>query len=270
MDRHGYRLIARDPADVDTDVDVDASADVDDTQKESENAKGHTVLDPKRPRVLLGSKRAWNPSVRDALDRRYIIDGNIVTRAKLVRHELGTIVRETHCQGVTPEQTLSRILQDIRNTGDIIFLLPGYYMRNTPVLSLKEKEYRKYRSKVERAFNKAAINYIKNNKKKTQGVKYEFNVPVIGCTHNGYQLYVDVLFQKLDKQCGVELDGVQHSRAVDLFGGVEGLKKQRILDKAKDQCFIKANQPLVRIGWLDHNEKKMYEWIGKIFDKYLS
>lgn len=72
--------------------------------------------------------RTWSDSVLDAMRRRAIAstDG-LVYRNDLLRHELNRIVHETSSMGKTPGQTLSRILQDLRDEGAIEFVHKGTY-----------------------------------------------------------------------------------------------------------------------------------------------
>ena len=72
--------------------------------------------------------RAWRDSVLDAIRRRAItsVDG-LVHRDELLQHELDRIVRETGSVGQTPAQTLSRILQDLRDEREIEFVRKGTY-----------------------------------------------------------------------------------------------------------------------------------------------
>ena len=49
------------------------------------------------------------------------------SREELIEHELERIVEETRSAGSTPHQTLSRVLQDLRDDGQIEFLAPGEY-----------------------------------------------------------------------------------------------------------------------------------------------
>jgi putative restriction endonuclease len=49
------------------------------------------------------------------------------SRQELIDHELDRIVEETRSDGRTPHQTLSRVLQELRDDGQIEFLAPGEY-----------------------------------------------------------------------------------------------------------------------------------------------
>lgn len=70
----------------------------------------------------------WSDAVEIAVRRlasRH--DSREFTRAQLIEEELGRIVRETGSRGATPEMTLSRELQELRDRGDIEFVSPGHY-----------------------------------------------------------------------------------------------------------------------------------------------
>lgn len=70
----------------------------------------------------------WRESVAAALNR--VAGGfmsRLITRRELIHHELPRIIHETRSTGKTPEQTLSRILQEIRDDGQIEFVGDGEY-----------------------------------------------------------------------------------------------------------------------------------------------
>lgn len=67
----------------------------------------------------------WRKAVWEAVQRR--ATNGYVTRADLIEHELEKIVREVGSRGRTPNQTLSRELQELRDTGVLIFDGEGRY-----------------------------------------------------------------------------------------------------------------------------------------------
>lgn len=67
----------------------------------------------------------WRQAVWGAVQRR--ATNGSVTRAELIEFELDHIVREVGSKGATPHQTLSRELQDLRDTGVLIFDGEGRY-----------------------------------------------------------------------------------------------------------------------------------------------
>ncbi len=71
----------------------------------------------------------WRESVRAALERYVARHGSVlVTRQHFIVEELSRIVAETRSQGQTPEQTLSRVLQELRDEGLLAFLGDGRYL----------------------------------------------------------------------------------------------------------------------------------------------
>jgi hypothetical protein len=72
--------------------------------------------------------RKWRDSVLDAMRRRAAADpDSLVHRDELIRHELDQIVAETQSHGSTPDQTLSFVLQELREEGMIEFIDRGTY-----------------------------------------------------------------------------------------------------------------------------------------------
>lgn len=70
----------------------------------------------------------WSDSVRLAVRRLAARQESAdFSRQQLIDEELGRIVRETGSRGATPEMTLSRELQELRDQGEIEFVAPGQY-----------------------------------------------------------------------------------------------------------------------------------------------
>lgn len=70
----------------------------------------------------------WSEVVEIAVRRLAARHGTAeITRQQIIDEELNRIVRETGSRGATPEMTLSRELQQLRDRGEIAFLEPGKY-----------------------------------------------------------------------------------------------------------------------------------------------
>lgn len=67
----------------------------------------------------------WRQAVWEAVQRR--ASGGAITRAELIEFELDQIIAEVGSKGATPHQTLSRELQELRDTGVLIFDGEGRY-----------------------------------------------------------------------------------------------------------------------------------------------
>lgn len=71
----------------------------------------------------------WPTSVLSAIKRECDRNGSArFSRQPLIDHELDQIVSETNSAGATPAQTLSRILQTLRDRGQIQFVGGGDYL----------------------------------------------------------------------------------------------------------------------------------------------
>jgi hypothetical protein len=76
----------------------------------------------------------WASAVKRALWRSHLRSGSLVVkRQALISEELSIIIAETRTSGATPEQTLSRILQELREGGFVEFIDNGTY-RILPLL----------------------------------------------------------------------------------------------------------------------------------------
>ena len=72
--------------------------------------------------------KTWLDSVRDAAQRICSSkNSRRFTNQQLLQFELDQIVEETDSQGKTPERTLSRVLQELRDMGEVEFLDKGVY-----------------------------------------------------------------------------------------------------------------------------------------------
>ncbi|MEO6152312.1 MAG: HNH endonuclease [Croceibacterium sp.] len=82
----------------------------------------------------------WSEAVEDAVRRLAARNGNAeFTRQTLIDAELARIVSETGSTGKTPEMTLSRELQQLRDAGEISFVGSGTYRLRELPLSITEQ-----------------------------------------------------------------------------------------------------------------------------------
>lgn len=72
----------------------------------------------------------WSYAVEDAIIRLCKAkNSDYFTRQELIEKELKQIVIDTCSRGLAPTQTLSRILQDLRDAGEIEFVSRGVYRK---------------------------------------------------------------------------------------------------------------------------------------------
>jgi hypothetical protein len=83
----------------------------------------------------------WLEAVRAALRRcstRH--NSRLVSRSDLINEELPQVVTDTASSGATPHQTLSRILQKIRDLGELEFIGPGMYLLLDQPIDVEQEE----------------------------------------------------------------------------------------------------------------------------------
>jgi hypothetical protein len=69
----------------------------------------------------------WRDAVWDAVRRLARTTGQSFTREQLIAQEMANIVRDTGSTGATTGQTLSRVLQELRDDGLLLFDARGRY-----------------------------------------------------------------------------------------------------------------------------------------------
>jgi DNA-binding transcriptional regulator YhcF (GntR family) len=88
--------------------------------------------------------KLWKTAVFEAL-QRYVIRNNTVqiARSLLIEQELGTIVAVTQSAGKTPEQTISRVLQELRDEGVLFFSesAGGSYVFNSQKIEASKEDF---------------------------------------------------------------------------------------------------------------------------------
>jgi putative restriction endonuclease len=74
------------------------------------------------------AEKDWSEAVEDAVRRHAASTGSSTfTRRALIEAELSRIVDETGSSGATPDMTLSRELQELRDEGVLEFVERGTY-----------------------------------------------------------------------------------------------------------------------------------------------
>lgn len=74
------------------------------------------------------ARTTWKEAVASAI-RRHVLENQSdeFTRQSLIDRELSNIITEVHRSGETPTQTLSRVLQELRDEGALEFIAKGSY-----------------------------------------------------------------------------------------------------------------------------------------------
>lgn len=83
----------------------------------------------------------WREAVAEALQRYSSRHATkYIRRQELIQEELDRIIQDTDSHGETPHQTLSRILQELRDAGELYFLGDGNYVLATEPISIEQED----------------------------------------------------------------------------------------------------------------------------------
>lgn len=172
-----------------------------------------------------------------------------LTLKSLIRTHLQDIVRYNGSIGKTPDRTLCRTLQELRDLGLLTFVIPGLYKVNHS--SRYVNLCREYGSKGEMLVSKILK---KNN------IHFEREKRFEGMKHRSY-LRLD--FYLPEYRIGIEYDGEQHFKEVSIWGGKEGLENTKWRDGIKDEYCRNNNIILLRFNRLSESiiEKKILKTI---------
>ena len=69
----------------------------------------------------------WRDAVWGAVQRQATLEGGAFTREQLIEQQIVQVKEDTGSTGVTPAQTMSRVLQELRDEGVVIFDGNGRY-----------------------------------------------------------------------------------------------------------------------------------------------
>lgn len=189
----------------------------------------------------------------------------LFTNQNLIKNRLAKIVEEVGSKGKTPQKTMSRILQELRDENLILFISPGIYQLKNNVtmenLIKKEKGISSGEKYISNILSKMNIKFIREKTFK--------DLRRIGF------LRFDFYFKSENREFVIEYDGIQHSKPIKFFGGEEGYKDLKFRDNLKEKYCIEKNIHLIRIDNSNKKEaksiikKKLRETKGKnitIFD----
>lgn len=164
----------------------------------------------------------------------------VFERQALHKNHLHMMSRIVESQGKTPDKTLDRTMQDLRDAGIVDFVRGGVYrliVDRGEALRLLTKMDEKRSSKGER--------FMANLLEKL-GVKFEREVSFRDKRANG-RLRFDFYFVINDHKYAVECDGRQHTYAVEHFGGIPSMIGCNIRDKIKNMHAVENDIRLIRV-----------------------
>jgi hypothetical protein len=185
----------------------------------------------------MSDKQNWEAVVYELIKETFY--DKQFTRKELIAECMDKIIKSTNSVGATPNQTLSRILQVIRDRGYLTFYGKGLYQLTSIGLSTKYlglPNRSRGEKMVAEILNELDINF-----------KEQIRVNINPEHLKSYYLIFDFRFTHNNTEYAVEFDGAQHIRPVNWFGGESAFKRQVIRDKRKDRYCRAKNITMIRV-----------------------
>jgi hypothetical protein len=167
------------------------------------------------------------------------------TNKNLIKNRLPKIIEETECKGKTPQYTMSRTLQELRDDNLIQFIKPGIYKLNKGTMeNLIQKTKGISKGEIFIGNILKELNIPFTREKKFSDLRYKSF------------LRFDFYFRVKNIEFVLEFDGRQHMLPIDFFGGQEAYDNLKIRDDIKEKYCIEKNIELIRINDKNKNYAK--------------
>lgn len=184
----------------------------------------------------MNSKKTWETAVYESCLLEADINSKIFTRKNLIKNRLNYIINKTCSVGTTPSQTMSRTLQLLRDFGLVKFISKGTYelTKSTMETAIFNK------NKMSRG--EKLIKHILDD----MGIQYKQEVIYPDLKYKSY-LRFDFEITYKSRKFIIEVDGVQHERPVEFFGGIEKFAILKQCDEIKNNYCLQRNIPILRL-----------------------
>lgn len=161
------------------------------------------------------------------------------------------MVALTKSVGKTPDKTLDRTMQDLRDAGIIAFVKPGVYriLVDQGEVAKLLSEYAKSKVSAGERFMARLLTRL--------GIKYQTEYSFRDYRAVG-RLRFDFYFEIANQKYAIECDGRQHQFACEHFGGIPQMIGQNIRDKVKNAYAAENGIILLRLrNSLDPDTKEL-------------
>lgn len=186
----------------------------------------------------MAPSKTWALATLEACLREADPKTGQLQRQNIIHNHLSQIVTATQSRGKTPSQTLSRILQDLRNYGFLKFVKKGVYeLQPYTIDQCALVQPTNKISKGERLVKSLL---------RSLGINFEREKTFQDLKHKGF-LRFDFYFEIDGRGFAIEFDGEQHRRPIEFFGGQEAFEQTQIRDQIKNEYCQQNNITLIRI-----------------------
>nr|QBK87665.1 MAG: restriction endonuclease [Marseillevirus LCMAC202] len=172
---------------------------------------------------------------------------NIFRVKQLTTTRLEQIVLDTRSRSKNPGWTLDNTLRELRNLKIVRYVDPGVY-EFIPNSDNEELIYK----------DKRSIGHIRITKCLDRlSIKYEEEKTFHDLKHISF-LRFDIYFVLLERKLAIEYDGIQHQKAVDIWGGEECLENGQNRDLVKNAYCTRNGITLLRVS---HDIKDIEQYV---------
>lgn len=161
---------------------------------------------------------------------------NEFNRKSLLSNHLKTIINLTNSKAHKPEQSVSAVLQELRDYGFIEFVSAGKYR-----MVKKDIDLALFNTKKISRGEKLVAGILDEF-----GIQYKYESTHADLKYRGY-LRFDFEINYYNRKFVIEVDGVQHERPIEYFGGLEAFKRLKKCDQIKDEYCQTTNRKMIRI-----------------------
>lgn len=207
-------------------------------------------------------KLTWKESVLNHIKDIIHPDNPLFTFKDLATCRLKSILHDTGSRTKYPERTLDGVLRELRDFKVLIARedIGNRTYQYIPNNDTEELIYKERRS----------IGHIRTIKCLDRfRIKYQEEKTFEDLKHKSY-LRFDIYFTFLKRKFAIEYDGIQHSQAVNEWGGESALAESRHRDKLKNDYCLNNDITLLRITHEHDIEIETYSFLCRIIAEYIS
>lgn len=150
---------------------------------------------------------------------------------------------------------MSRVLQQLRDYGFIEFISKGKYR-----LLRKDIEFALWKSKKMSKGEKLVARILDQF-----GILYKTETIHSDLKYKGF-LRFDFEINRNGRKFVIEVDGIQHERPIDFFGGLDAFEIRKKCDQIKNEYCSKNNIMMIRIKHDQLNYNHIHDKIAKILN----
>lgn len=212
--------------------------------------------------LIVMKKLTWKESTLNHIKDLVHTDNPRFTFKELADKKLKYILRDTGSRTKSPERTLDGVLRELR---DFKVLIAREDLGNRTYEYIFNNDNEELIYKERRSIGHIRVTKCLQRFK----IKFEEEKTFEDLKHKSY-LRLDIYFIFLKRKCAIEYDGVQHTQAVQEWGGEGSLTESQYRDQLKDDYCLDNGITLLRITHEHDIEHEVAKFLCQIIAEYIS